>query len=129
MEEIAASARVAALWAALCMLLLVVLSVRVARQRHTHRVGVGDGGIDSLQRASRAFGNAAEYVPAGLGVLVLFALLGVPPLSMHLAGATLFLGRVIHAVGISRTTGASTARVAGMALTYLFMICAAVTLL
>jgi len=129
MEDIARSASVAALWAGLCLLLMVVLSALVVRQRRTHRVGVGDAGIDSLQRAGRAFGNAAEYVPAGLAVLTLFALLAVPPPSMHLAGATLFTGRVLHAIGLSRSTGATLPRTLGMILTYLFLICAAVTLI
>lgn len=129
MEDILPAARAAALWAGLCLLLLMVLSARVVRQRQTHKVGVGDNGIDALQRASRAFGNSAEYVPAGLAVLALLVLVGAPPLSLHLAGGTLFTGRVVHSVGMSRSTGASLPRVAGMMLTYLFLLCSAVTLI
>ena len=129
MEDLLPAARAAALWSGLCLLLLMVLSVLTVRQRQTHKVGVGDGGIDPLLRASRAFGNAAEYVPAGLAVLALMTLVGAPALSLHLAGATLFVGRVIHAVGMSRSTGPSLARVGGMMLTYLFLLCAAVTLI
>ena len=129
MEDFAPSAHAAALWAGLCLLLMMVLSMLVVRQRRTHRVGVGDNGVDSLQRASRAFGNAAEYVPAGLAVLALLTLVGAPPTSLHLAGATLFIGRLIHAVGLSRSTGVSLPRFLGMVITYLFLLCAAVTLI
>ena len=129
MEDFAPAAQAAALWAGLCLLLLTILSMLVVRQRRTHRVGVGDNGVDALQRASRAFGNAAEYVPAGLAVLALLILVGAPALSLHLAGATLFVGRLIHSVGLSRSTGVSAPRFIGMVITYLFLICSAVTLL
>ena len=129
MEDLLPSAQAAALWAGLCLLLLMVLSVLTVRQRQTHKVGVGDAGIDPLQRASRAFGNAAEYIPAGLAVLCLMVLVGAPPLSLHLAGVTLFVGRLAHALGMSRSTGPSLGRVGGMMVTYLFLLCAAVTLI
>lgn len=128
MDEIMPSAQAAALWAGLCLLLLMVLSLFTVRQRQIHKVVLGDGGVDSLQRASRAFGNAAEYIPAGMCVLALLVLVGAPPLTVHLAGATLLLGRLAHAIGLSRNSGASVGRVGGMMLTWLFMLCGAVTL-
>ena len=129
MEDFAPAAQAASLWAGLNLLLMMVLSALVVRQRQTHRVVIGDGGVESVQRASRAFGNAAEYIPAGLAVLALLTLVGAPPLRLHRAGATLFTGRVTHAVGLSRSIGPSCARVAGMLVTYLFLLCAAVTLI
>jgi uncharacterized membrane protein YecN with MAPEG domain len=129
MEDLAPAAQAASLWGGLNLLLLMVLSALVVRQRQAHRVAIGDGGVESVQRASRAFGNAAEYIPAGMAVLALMTLVGAPEPSLHLAGATLFAGRLIHAVGLSRSTGPSLPRVAGMVITYLFMLCAAVTLI
>ena len=129
MEDLAPAAQAASLWAGLNLLIMMVLSALVVRQRQTHRVPIGEGGVESVQRASRAFGNAAEYIPAGLAVLALMTLVGAPAPSLHLAGATLFAGRLIHAVGLSRSTGPSLPRVAGMVITYLFMLCAAVTLI
>ena len=129
MEDLLPSAQAAALWAGLCLLLLMVLSVLTVRQRQTHRIAIGDGGVKSVQRTSRAFGNAAEYIPAGMAVLALMVLVGAPPLTVHLAGATLTLGRIAHAVGFSRNSGASAGRVGGMMVTYLFLLCSAVTLI
>ena len=60
------SAHAAALWVGLHVLLLLILSVMVVRLRQKHRVSLGDDGIPELARAIRAFGNATEYVPAGL---------------------------------------------------------------
>lgn len=129
MEEIARGAPAAALWAGLNLLLFLVLSVQVTRQRRAHKVAVGDAGVEPVLRASRAFGNAAEYIPAGLAVLGLLVLVDSPPLSVHLAGASLFLGRALHAFGMSRSTGVSLPRALGMVFTWLFLIGAAVTLL
>ena len=129
MEDLAPAAQAASLWAGLNLLLLLVLSVLVVRQRQAHRVVIGDGGVEAVQRASRAFGNATEYIPAGLAVLALMTLVGAPAVSLHLAGATLFAGRLIHAIGLSRSTGVSLPRFVGMVITYLFLLCAAVTLL
>jgi uncharacterized membrane protein YecN with MAPEG domain len=129
MEDILPSAQAASLWAGLCLLLLMVLSVLTVRQRQTHKVAIGHGGVESVERATRAFGNAAEYIPAGLSVLALMVLVGAPPLTLHLAGATLLIGRLAHAVGMSRTSGPSSGRIGGMLVTYLFLLCSAVTLI
>lgn len=129
MEDLLPSARAAALWAGPCLILLMVLSMLTVRQRRTHKIGLGDAGVESLQRASRAFGNAAEYIPAGLAVLGLMVLVGAPSLTLHLAGGTLFAGRLIHAIGLSRSGGVTPERFVGMVITYLFLLCSAVTLI
>jgi uncharacterized membrane protein YecN with MAPEG domain len=123
------SAHAAALWSGLLLILLVVLSVLVVRQRRTHRVTLGDADKPELQQAIRAFGNATEYVPAGICALAILAVVEAPAFIIHLAGLALFLGRVIHAVALSRTTGTSLGRAAGMMLTWVAYLFAAVTLL
>jgi hypothetical protein len=129
MEDFAEAASAASLWAGLCLLLYLFLSVQVVRQRRTHQVAIGDAGVEPLVRAGRAFGNASEYLPVGFAVMALLVLVGSPPISLHLAGATLFLGRLSHAIGLGRTTGPSLPRAAGMVLTWLFLVGGAVTLL
>jgi len=123
------SAHAAALWAGLHLILLLVLSVLVTRQRRRHRVETGDGGVPALAQAIRAFGNATEYIPAGLAVLALFAVLDAAPLATHMVGLFLFVGRVIHAVGLSRSGEATLPRAAGVVLTWLAFVFAAVGLL
>jgi hypothetical protein len=125
----AASAHAAALWAGLLLIVLLVLSVLVTRQRRRHRVEIGDGGVPALNQAIRAFGNATEYVPAALAGLALLALVGAPPLLIHSAGVTLFVGRVLHAVGLSRSTGTSWPRAAGALATWISYIAMAAALL
>ena len=123
------SAHAAALWTALHLFLLLGLSVRMARQRQVHRVAVGDGGAPELACAIRAFRAAAEYVPAGIAALALLALLGAPSWLVHSAGATLFLGRVVHAVDLSRTGEATRLQAAGVLATWVAYVFAGVALL
>ncbi|HEY3695957.1 MAPEG family protein [Phenylobacterium sp.] len=125
----ATSAHAAALWVGLHLLLLLTLSVLVVRQRQAHRVALGDGGVPSLTHAVRAFGNATEYVPAGLAALTLMAVLDVQPLVVHISGLALFLGRVVHAVGLSRSGAATLPRAAGMVLTWVAYVFIGVALL
>jgi hypothetical protein len=123
------SAHAAALWVGLCLILLLVLSVLVVRQRRRHRVVLGDADIPQLAQAVRAFGNATEYVPAGLVAIAVLAMTGAPPMMVHLTGMTLLVGRVIHAVGLSRSGGASLLRSAGVILTWLAYILGGVALI
>jgi len=68
---------------------------------------LGDEGIPELARAVRAFGNAAEYGPAGVAGLIALAAVGAPAMVVHIAGATLLAGRSAHAVALSRSGGSS----------------------
>jgi len=121
-------AQAAALWSGLMIILLVVLGARVAMARRGNRVLLGDGGNAQVLLASRVFGNAAEYIPAAIGALALLAMLGMPVYVLHGLGATLFLGRLIHAISLSdkRPTAG---RVIGMALTWLALILAGLMLI
>lgn len=124
-----AAAQAAGFWTALHLLLLLVLSLLVVRQRQVHKVVFGDGEIPQLAQAIRAFGNAAEYAPAGVAGLIALAAVSAPPMALHLAGGILFAGRVAHAVGLSRTGGASLLRTSGMLLTWVAYIFEVVALM
>ena len=118
------AAQAAALWSGLLILLLVILSVRVVMGRQKHRVALGDGGNDDMVLRGRVFGNAVEYIPVGIGALALLTLLGLPAYCIHAVGGVLFIGRLLHASGL--TAGKPTpGRLLGMVLTYLALIAAA----
>ena len=119
----------AALWAGFNLLLLLILSGLVTRQRRKHRIALGDEGVPELARAVRAFGNATEYAPAGMAALAVLAIAGAPALMVHLVGATLLGGRVAHAIGFGLTGGPSIGRSLGMVLTWLAWLTAAVWLI
>jgi uncharacterized membrane protein YecN with MAPEG domain len=117
--NVVTSGNAAALWTGLHLILLLVLSLLVVRQRQRHKVALGDEGIPELARAIRAFGNATEYVPAALVGLAVLAVVEAPALAVHIAGLMLFVGRVLHAVGLSRSGGATFPRALGILFTWL----------
>jgi uncharacterized protein len=124
-----AAAPAAALWSALLLILMLVLSVRVSQQRRAHKVSVGHGEHPKLEAAVRAFGNASEYIPAGIGALAVLAIAGASPLIVHAVGGSLFLGRLSHGIGMSTSLGLSLGRLVGMVLTWLAFLFSAIVLL
>ena len=118
----------AAFWTALLLILMVVLSFLVIQQRRKNKVLLGDGGQERLILAGRTFGNAAEYIPAGIAALVLLTVLHASIVTIHLVGALLFIGRFVHAFGLSATR-LTLARMVGMVLTFAAYVVAAISLL
>ena len=116
---------ITSLYAALLMILLVVLSGMVIRSRVVHRVELGDGGNPDLLRMIRVQANFSEHVPLALVGIALVESGGHNPWLVHALGAGLVIGRVLHAVGLARTSGPSTGRFIGMNLTYLALLVSA----
>jgi len=110
------------LYAGLCVLLVVFLAVRVAMWRLRHKIGLGDGGDKELLKRVRAHGNAVEYLPLCLILLGGMELNGYPNSLIHGFGAALFVSRVAHAWGVSRSSGSSIGRLTGMAVTWTIML-------
>ena len=119
---------VAGFWSGLLLFVLIALSVNVVVSRNRHRVLLGDGGVEPMNVAVRVFGNASEYIPIGIGAMILMALLGAPVWVMHVVGALLFLGRAVHPFGLSTVGRPKPARLVGMVLTYAALVTAAVDL-
>jgi uncharacterized membrane protein YecN with MAPEG domain len=111
--------QIAALYAGINILILLVLAVLVVAGRRKHKITLGDGGNEAFSRAVRAHGNAAEYIPAGLVGIVLLALFepATPVWLLHASGISLTLGRILHGWGLN--TGAiNFGRMFGMILTW-----------
>lgn len=119
---------VTALYASLLAGLFILLSVQVIRRRYATRIALG-AGDRRLERAIRAQGNAAEYLPLGLVLLGLLEGLGLPGWAIHALGTTLLAGRCLHAAGISREPEVMRWRSLGMALTFTMLGVAAAALL
>lgn len=119
----------AALWSGLLLLLLLALSVLTVRQRQRTGIVIGDGENEPLVKAMRAFGNAAEYIPAGIGALALMAIVGAPWWLIHAVGLVLFAGRLIHGVALSLNLDVSLGRTVGMIMTWLAFLVSAALLL
>lgn len=112
-----------AIFAGINVLLLVVLAFRVVGARQRHKVSLGDGGNPAVLQAIRAHGNASEYIPAGLVTLFLMAALEpVSLLMIQVLGGAFTVGRLLHAIGLSASSGPSPARVIGVLATWLALL-------
>jgi uncharacterized membrane protein YecN with MAPEG domain len=96
------------LYAALCALIVLALALR----------GIGDGGDRRLARAIRVHGNAVEYVPLALILMLVVELGGAGHALVHGCGIALVAARLAHAFGLARSAGASPGRLIGTTVTF-----------
>ncbi len=113
------------LFAALLMIMQMVLMGLVIKQRGTNDVLIGDGGVDAMQQAIRVHGNFVENAPIFLIGLALIELMVGANTWVLVMGAVFVLGRLLHAVGISLTTGLSMPRFIGTVASILVTVVAA----
>lgn len=114
------------LYAGLAGLLLLALSFQVVKLRRRHRVGLGTGDAPDLERAVRVHANFCEYTPLALLLLLLLEFATPLPIwILHALGLMLIIGRVLHALGLSRTAGTSRERFVGTVLTWLMLLISA----
>ncbi len=90
----------AALWVGFNAIFLIYISWNVGQGRIKHKISLGDGGNDDMQRRIRAQGNYVEYAPAALLGLVLLAQIGLPSIAIHALGGLFFIVRVSHFLGL-----------------------------
>ena len=105
-------------YAALFGIGMILLSAPVIRLRATAGVNIGSGGHPALERAIRVQGNYGEYVPLTLLLLAFAEIGGSPDWLIHGLCGLLLVGRVLHALGVSRTEEDTRFRVFGMVATF-----------
>jgi hypothetical protein len=115
---------ITALYASIAAVLIVKMSLNVINLRRKHRIMLGDGGNAELQAAIRTQGNATEYIPITLILLLLLELSGAAWWLIHLAGITMLTGRLIHASALK--TANVKRRVLGMKFTFYLILALAV---
>ncbi len=87
---------VSALYAVLSALLLMKFSFDVVRLRMQYRVAYGDGGFSKLQSAIRIHGNAVEYIPIAIVLMLFMEMNGAETWMVHICGIVLLAGRLMH---------------------------------
>lgn len=110
---------VTAIIAAILTAIFIKLSFLVIGLRRKNKVGLGSGGHEDLERAIRAQGNFAEYVPFGVILLACLELNGAPWWLVAIPGLTLIIGRLIHAIGINTPPPDFSKRILGMKFTFM----------
>lgn len=118
MEQIA----ITGLYASLLTLLYFVLAVRIIKLRWRDKVPLGTGESKDLHKAVRIHANFAEYAPLVLVLMLMMELTGASVLMLHSIGGVFFIGRVLHAIGITKTSSTSWMRFCGMVSTFLVML-------
>lgn len=117
------------IYAGLNILINLFLAYRVSANRVRSKVMTGTGNDDPLYNASRAHITNVEYTPIGLIGLVVLHLLAASIYVIHVVGLALTIGRVLHAIGVSRTGESTPPRLVGTLLTWLSQLVAGVACL
>jgi uncharacterized protein len=105
------------IYAGALAMLFALLTFRTIALRKRFKVSLGDGGEELLKRAIRAHANFTESAPLALILLMLLAANASSTWVIHLAGAALVVGRLCHALGVSRSPEPFILRQVGMVLT------------
>ncbi len=113
---------ITAIYAAALAVMYVGLAFAVIRQRFKLRVGLGDGQQPALIKAIRIHGNFAEYVPLLLVLMLIAEQQQVSSWQLHLLGALTLGGRVLHLVGLLKSSGTSVPRFFGMIATFIALL-------
>jgi uncharacterized membrane protein YecN with MAPEG domain len=109
---------VTSIFASVLALMFIKLSMDVIGFRRKNKVAIGDGGVPELERAIRAHGNFAEYVPLGLFLIGALELNDAPLELVAPLGLLLVVGRYYHAKGINEPPPEFSNRVLGMKITF-----------
>ena len=103
-------------------LIFLVVSYRVSRTRMQEKVTLGDGGNEKILLAYRVQANMGEYVPLTLILIAGLETLSAPKLIVHILGASLVAGRILHAVGLARGPKPNFGRVSGTLITWIVLL-------
>jgi uncharacterized membrane protein YecN with MAPEG domain len=94
-------------------LLGLVLWFRVTMMRANLKVSIGDADNLDLHERIRQHGNFIEWVPMVLLLMVIAEGNGAGALWLHISGALLLAGRVIHPFGLKHGNSAHPLRIVG----------------
>ena len=121
--------QITGIYVALATLLVLILAGRVSTGRGGSKVGLDDGGDHELMKRIRAHAIAVENLPLALLLLLMLELNQTQPLWLHVFGCVLIVGRILHAIGLSRSSKESIGRFVGTVLTWGVMLVMALLLL
>lgn len=125
MTELSLTSPIAtAFYAGLLALLIFPMVILIIKRRYAAKIGLGSGRHDGLKeeqellQAVRIHGNFIEYVPLILILMGLNEILGASVYLIHGLGISLLFARIIHAVGLYKSTGPSRKRQIGVLVTF-----------
>ncbi len=111
-------ATITAFYAAILALTIVALGINVTVHRVKLQVSLGDGGKPEMLRMIRLHGNAIEYIPLALALMLIYEMNGGWPLVLHIAGTALVVGRALQVFGMWASDVPGFGRGTGQTLTW-----------
>ncbi|MBO6634635.1 MAPEG family protein [Parvibaculum sp.] len=129
MDFYSASLPILGVYAGINILINLFLAYRVSANRVRSNVMTGTGSDEKLYNASRAHIVNVEYMPIALAGLVVLHLLAASIYVLHIVGLTLTIGRILHAIGVSRTGESTPPRLVGTLLTWISLLVAGIACL
>jgi uncharacterized protein len=112
-KETIMSFETTALYALPLGVIYLALWMGVAKVRAEKKVSIGDNGDMAILLPVRRHGNFVEWVPMVLIMMMLAEGLGAPAFYLHISGALLLLGRLLHPIGLKIDNAAHPLRYIG----------------
>ncbi len=98
------------------------LSHYVIRLRWKTKTGLGTGESLELLKSVRMHANFSESVPLTLILCSFLEINKYPATLLHCMGIVLFLGRILHSIGLKKSANFSLYRFIGTSLTHLVLL-------
>jgi uncharacterized protein len=109
---------ITAAYAAVLGLIIMALGINVTVHRVKLKVPLGDGGNSEMLRMIRLHGNAIEYVPLALVLMLAYEINGGWHMALHVIGIALIAARVIQTAAMWPTERPGPGRRIGQTLTW-----------
>lgn len=104
---------VTALYALPLIVVFLILWISVTKMRAGQGISIGDGGNPELLLRIRRHGNFIEWVPFTLLLMLIAELMGAPAIYLHISGALLVIGRIVHPFGLKPANASHPLRIVG----------------
>ena len=116
-------------YAAILVLMFVLLSIRVIQMRASAKIGIGTGNDPAMERRIRVHGNFSEYVPLALLLLAFMEMQQQSRYLIHILCIVLIVARIVHAIGVTPVQENFPMRVGSVLTTFAVLVIASLALL
>jgi uncharacterized membrane protein YecN with MAPEG domain len=113
---------ITALYGAILALIVVALGINVTVYRAKLKIPLGDGGNAQMLRMIRLHGNAIEYVPLAIVLMLAYELNGGGHTALNVIGIALVAGRLAQSWTMWSTHMPGRGRQVGQSLTWLSIV-------
>lgn len=99
------SVAISGLYISITAILVVMFAMRVIQLRRKHKIGLGSSGNEELRLANRVHANLVENAPMAMILLLVAEINDLSAIYLHLLGVTWVIGRILHAIGLTKGRG------------------------